>query len=133
MDFGVVFGGSIVDNFNFLVVFFVVNSDVVVVGNFLVGFGDGSSDLVRVEVVVGLGVKEMNGLVVGNEMGFGSGIVIGIVVVGVEELVVVGIFVVVVGNLLLVRVFGVGLNVIVEEIVIIVYIFDGNFGIDGYF
>lgn len=114
-------------------VLLVANSDVAVAGNFPVGLGDGSSDLVRVEVAAGLGVKETNGLAVGNETGFGSGIVIGIAAVGVEEPVVVGILVVVAGNLLLARALGVGLNVTVEETATIAHILDGNLGTDGHF
>jgi len=95
-------GGSVADNLNLPVVLGIANSEVSVGGDFLVGLGDGGSDLVRVQVAAGLGVNEADGLLVRDETRFGLSIIVGVATVGVEEPVVVGIFVVIAGHLLLV-------------------------------
>lgn len=122
---------SVVDDFNFLVVFVVINSQVVIGRDFFIRFGYWSSNIVGVEVVVSLSVNQVDDRVVVDEMYFfGFGVVVGIVVVGVEELVVVGIFVVIVGNLLLVGIFRIGLDVRVKQIIIVFYVFNCGFGVN---
>jgi hypothetical protein len=48
------------DNFNLPVILFISNSEVTVAGNFAVRLGNGSINVVRVQVAASLGVNETN-------------------------------------------------------------------------
>lgn len=119
-------GGDITNDLNSPVVLVVTNSQVAVAGDFLVGLGHGSSDLVGVKVAAGLGVDKTDRLAVANESGRGFGVVVRVRTVGVEEPVVVGILVVVAGDLLLSRALRVGLDVGVQETTTISHVLDGR-------
>lgn len=124
-DLAAVTRGSVADDLNLPVVLFVTNSQVTVAGNLLVASGDGSSNVVGVQVAAGLSVDKSDNRVVANKSEITLGAVILLSTVGVEEPVVVGVLVVVTSNLLLLRTLRVGLDVRVEKTTTITHVLDG--------
>jgi hypothetical protein len=106
----------------------VADCRITVAGNFVVGLGDGSGDLMRVEVATGLSVDQTDNITVAREAKFLIGVVWDLVTVGVEEPIVVGILVVVASDLLLGRALGVCLNVRMEQTSSIAHILQGSAG-----
>jgi len=103
----------------------VSDSKVTVARNFPVGLGDGSSNLVRVEVAAGLSVDKTNDVAVADVSDLlVLGVVVGRLSVGVEEPVVVGVLVVVASNLLLSGALWVGLNVRVEKTTTVAHVLE---------
>jgi hypothetical protein len=116
---------GIVDDFDLPVILGVSNSKVAVARNFPVSLGDGSSDLVRVEVAAGLSVDKTNDVAVANVSDLlVLGIVIGRLSVGVEEPVVVGVLVVVASNLLLSGALRVGLDMRVKKTTTVAHVLE---------
>lgn len=106
-NLALVTGCNILDNFNLPMVLIVTDCEVTVRRYFLVTLGDGSWNVVGVQVSARLGVDQTNNRAVSNESWVGLWVVVGIKAVRVEPPVIVGIFVMVTCNLLLVGALGV--------------------------
>jgi hypothetical protein len=97
----VVAGGSVADNLDLPVILGIADSHVTVARNFFIALGDGSRDIMRVEVTASLGMKKTNGITVANKSeSFGS-VIRSLSSVRIDKPVVVGILVVIASDLLL--------------------------------
>lgn len=131
-DLGAIARVGVLDDLNLPVVLLITHSKVAIARNLLVGLGQGSGDLVGMEVAAGLGVDEANSAAITNVTDLVRLLVIRLLpTVRVEEPVVVGILMVVASDLLLVRAFGVGLNVTVKQATTIAHVLDGDAGAES--